>query len=592
MKQFWNIVIGSFVGVWIALMLFSIVSFFMSFALMSTMSLLGKSPTVSITDNSVLRLDLGCVVNEQTPEKDINFNTIVLGDNSKGIGLDVLLHSIEVAKSDSRIAGIYIECNGISAGTASLYEIRKALVDFKTRSNKFIYAYGDYISQSDYYLASVADSIFINTIGNIDLNGLSVTVPMYKNLMDKIGVEVEVVRVGTFKSAVEPYILSEISDANRLQYKTFIDNIWGSITDAIASSRNITATRLNEMADSIMFLQKTQYLIDNNLADAMCYKNDFDVKLKSAVYGGNTSTDINFLSPNDLKNENANKNGKNIIAVVYAVGEIDGVNDDGIDSEKLSETILNLAEDDDVKGVVLRVNSPGGSAYGSEQIWHALEKIKEGGKPYAVSMSDLAASGGYYISCGADRIFAEPTTLTGSIGVFGLIPYMGELFEDKIGITFSSVKTNKNSGFPTIIEKMTPSQRVAMQYMVNETYELFVKRCAEGRGMSAESIKTIAEGRIWDGISALNLNLVDEHGNLEDAIKWVADKANLSDYGILIAPEKDDFLTRLISKYTNQSFEAKMEKEMGPLYKYHKEVKTILSREHILCLTPEVVITN
>lgn len=560
----------------------------MSFAFMGAMSMLGKTSSASITDNSVLKLDLNCIVNERYTEDD--FMSIFLDSETSTVGLDEILLAIDAAKDDERIKGIYIECNGISAGTASLYEIRNALTNFKNESGKFIYAYGDNIPQADYYLASVADSIFVNTIGSIDLRGLAVSIPFYKKLLDKIGVEMQIVRVGTFKSAVEPYILTEISEANKLQYETFISSIWGNMVNDISNSRGIEPTRLNEMTDSIVFLQETKYLLANNLVDAACYKHEFDDRLKLAVLG-DTETEINFVSPTDVANAQKASNGNGNIAIVYAVGEIYDSGDDGINSAELSKTILEIANDDDVDGVVLRVNSPGGSAYGSEQIWDALQKVKDAGKPLAVSMGDMAASGGYYISCGADRIFAEPLTLTGSIGVFGMIPCIKELYEEKLGINQSVVKTNSNSEFPMLTERMTPAQQASMQRMVNNTYELFVSRCAEGRNMPSDSIKAIAEGRVWDGISAKNIGLVDEFGNLEDATKWVAEQAEIDDdYNIIIAPEQKDFFTKYISKHISQSIEGKLQEEMGPMYQYRNAIKHITSRDQILCLTPEVVI--
>lgn len=560
----------------------------MSFAFMGAMSMLGKTSSASITDNSVLKLDLNCIVNERYTEDD--FMSIFLDSETSTVGLDEILLAIDAAKDDERIKGIYIECNGISAGTASLYEIRNALTNFKNESGKFIYAYGDNIPQADYYLASVADSIFVNTIGSIDLRGLAVSIPFYKNLLDKIGVEMQIVRVGTFKSAVEPYILTEISEANKLQYETFISSIWGNMVNDISNSRGIEPTRLNEMTDSIVFLQETKYLLANNLVDAACYKHEFDDRLKLAVLG-DTETEINFVSSTDVANAQKASNGNGNIAIVYAVGEIYDSGDDGINSAELSKTILEIANDDDVDGVVLRVNSPGGSAYGSEQIWDALQKVKDAGKPLAVSMGDMAASGGYYISCGADRIFAEPLTLTGSIGVFGMIPCIKELYEEKLGINQSVVKTNSNSEFPMLTERMTPAQQASMQRMVNNTYELFVSRCAEGRNMPSDSIKAIAEGRVWDGISAKNIGLVDEFGNLEDATKWVAEQAGIDDdYNIIIAPEQKDFFTKYISKHISQSIEGKLQEEMGPMYQYRNAIKHITSRDQILCLTPEVVI--
>ena len=548
MKQFWNIVLGSFVGVWIALMLFSVLSFFMSFAFIGAMSLLEGKSTATITDNTVLRLDLGCTVDERTTENDL-LSILSDEDNSK-TGLDEILHAIEVAKTDDRFAGIYIECNGIAAGTASLYEIRNALADFSNESGKFIYAYGDNIAQSDYYLASIADSIFVNTIGAIDLHGMGASVMFFKNALDKIGVEMQIVRVGTFKSAVEPYILNEMSDANRLQYKVLTDNLWGTVVDAIAQSRQIPASRINEMADSLTYLQETQYLIDNHLADAACYEHEFDNKLKLAVHG-DTDTEVNFVSPADLVNEGIEDGGNSKIAVIYAVGEIDG-SGDGINSAKLSQTILDLADDDDVKGVVLRVNSPGGSAYGSEQIWYALEQIKAAGKPLAVSMGDMAASGGYYISCGANRIFAEPTTLTGSIGVFGMIPEAQKLTEEKLGLHFDGIKTNRFADMGNITRPLNTDESQFIQQMVNQTYELFIKRCSEGRELPVEDLKKIAEGRVWTGNMAKELHLVDELGGINRAIDIAAEYAQIDNYTIKACPEKQDFLTSMLQMHTKR----------------------------------------
>lgn len=590
MKQFWKIVLGSFVGVWIAMMLFSVLSFFMSFAFIGAMSLFGSKSTASITDNTVLKLDLNCVVEERTSETDFNLASMLFGIDAPTTGLNDILHAIEVAKNDDRITGIYIECNGIYAGTAALYEIRNALVDFKAESGKFIYAYGDNIAQSDYYLASVADSIFVNTIGAIDLHGMGTSVTYQKDLLDKLGIEMQVVRVGSFKSAVEPYILNEMSEANKLQYKTFTSQIWGTIVDGIAASRNISTDRINEMADSLSALQETQYIIENHLADAACYKHEFDDRLRLTV-NGDTDTEVNFVTPYDLTGEAVPEGGSDKIAVVYAVGEILDVDaGQGIYSAGLAKTILDIADDDDVKGMVLRVNSPGGSAYGSEQIWNAIEQVKAAGKPVAVSMGDYAASGGYYISCGADRIFAEPTTLTGSIGVFGMIPCCKELLEDKLGLHENVVKTNLNTDFPSASKPMTPAQAAAMQRSVNHTYELFTSRCATGRGMEVDSIKAIAEGRVWDGISALKLGLVDQHGNLNDAIEWVASKVGTTDYSISYMPEEEDMFTKYLSKYTSMKVEEKLKAELGPLYKPYKEMKLIFSRSHILCLAPEVTI--
>ncbi len=585
MKQFWSTVLGSFVGMWIALMLFTVFSIVMGIAFLGSMSDFGSNNASKsvIEDQSVLHLNLYGSIDERSTDnaKIMAF----LNDMPTPNSLTDILNAIEVASTDNRIKGIFIECNGTTAGMASLHEIRDALLKFKKDSNKFIYAYGDNIAEADYYVASAADSIYINKIGVVDIHGIGGYNLFFKKLLDKLGIEMQVIRVGTFKSAVEPYILTEMSEANRLQTEHYLNNIWGVLCQGISESRNISIDKINMLADSITWLQNTEYILANRLADEACYKNEFEKRLKAALYGDeNSDKEICFVEPYELATESITTGNTDKIAVIYAVGEIDGSTDSGIISSELSEKILEIANDEDIKGVVLRINSPGGSAFGAEQIWAALEEVKKAGKPLAASMGDMAASGGYYIACGADRIFAEPTTLTGSIGVFGVIPCIETLVEDKIGITQSIVKTNENTEFPLISKKMTPMQRASMQRMVNETYELFVARCATGRHTTCDSIKSIAEGRVWDGISAKEIGLVDEFGNTQAAIKWVANQAGISDYDIITGPDENFKLSNYIFQYMETRVENRLESEANPLYKYHKEIAKILSREPIQCL--------
>lgn len=585
MKQFWSTVLGSFVGMWIALMLFTVFSIVMGIAFLGSMSDFGSNNASKsvIEDQSVLHLNLYGSIDERSTDnaKIMAF----LNDMPTPNSLTDILNAIEVASTDNRIKGIFIECNGTTAGMASLHEIRNALLKFKKDSNKFIYAYGDNIAEADYYVASAADSIYINKIGVVDIHGIGGYNLFFKKLLDKLGIEMQVIRVGTFKSAVEPYILTEMSEANRLQTEHYLNNIWGVLCQGISESRNISIDKINMLADSITWLQNTEYILANRLADEACYKNEFEKRLKAALYGDeNGDKEICFVEPYELATGSITTGNTDKIAVIYAVGEIDGSTDSGIISSELSEKILEIANDEDIKGVVLRINSPGGSAFGAEQIWAALEEVKKAGKPLAASMGDMAASGGYYIACGADRIFAEPTTLTGSIGVFGVIPCIETLVEDKIGITQSIVKTNENTEFPLISQKMTPMQRASMQRMVNETYELFVARCATGRHTTCDSIKSIAEGRVWDGISAKEIGLVDEFGNTQAAIKWVANQAGISDYDIITGPDENFKLSNYIFQYMETRVENRLESEANPLYKYHKEITKILSRDPIQCL--------
>lgn len=591
MKQFWSTVLGSFVGMWIALMLFTIFSIVMGIALIGSMSNFSGGSTTKpvIEDQSVLHINLYGSIEERNTDKTRIM--AFLNDESMPNSLTDILHSIKVASTDDRIKGIYIECNGSLAGLTTLHEIRNALLKFKKDSNKFIYAYGDNIAEGDYYVASVADSIFINKIGVVDLHGIGGYNLFFKKLLDKLGIEMQVIRVGTFKSAVEPYILTEMSEANRLQTEHYLNNIWGELCRGISESRNIGIDKINMLADSITWLQNTEYILANNLADESCYRNEFEQRLKVAIYGNeNNDKEICLVEPYELAAESASTGNNDKIALIYAVGEIDGSNDSGIISSELSENILDIAEDEDIKGVVLRINSPGGSAFGSEQIWAALEEVKKAGKPFAVSMGDMAASGGYYIACGADRIFAEPTTFTGSIGVFGVIPCIETFVEDKIGITQSVVKTNANTEFPLMSKKMTPMQRASMQRMVNETYELFVARCAAGRHTTCDSIKRIAEGRVWDGISAKKIGLVDEFGDTQAAINWVAEQAEINNYDIITSPNETFKLSSYIFQYMEARVEHRLELEANPFYKYHKEITNILSREPIQCLMEPIEI--
>ena len=591
MKKFILVVCGSIVGTILALLFFMFLAI-MSIGIMGA-CMGGSKKTVNVSKHSILKLDLGTEITERSGSEPIDMMSVLRNEGlPSSMGLNTLVSAIENAAENDKVDGIYIECNGVSAAPATLQVVRRALKEFK-KSGKWIAAYGyEGINQADYYLASVADSIFLNPVGAVDLHGLASITPYMKKLFDKVGVEMQVVRVGTFKSAVEPYMLDDMSDANRLQQEHYLGVIWKEMLDSIAVDRKLQYAALNSLCDSVVVTFKATELMKQKLVDKLVYSTEMDNILRARTEV-DKDDDLNYVYPEDQVSDLEEMSIGDHIAVVYAVGEIDGGSsigpaEEGIDSEKLSETIHDLIKDDNVKGMVLRVNSPGGSAFGSEQIWKAVMDFKAAGKPIAVSMGDYAASGGYYISCAADRIFAERTTITGSIGIFGVIPSYENLIENKLGVHMATVKTNENGDAGAMGKKLTPAQRAALQNMINEGYELFTKRCADGRHVTQDSIKKIAEGRVWDGLTAKQIGLVDEFGGIREAVAWVAKKANLGDdYETQNYPALEDPFMSLLDKYMVQSYESRLQGEMGMLYDWHKQLQAILGRDRILCLMPE-----
>lgn len=589
MNKFVSSLLGSFVGTWIAFLLFGVVIFISGIIMIASLSLSNVStPTAKITNNSVLRIDLNGEITERPMNKTLQEYINETEQNS----LHNILYAIEKAETDDKISGIYVHCGVSSTGFASAKAIRDALLEFKEKSGKWIYAYGETIGETEYYISSVADSIFLNPVGVLDIHGFMAVVPFYKGLLDKIGVEMQIIRVGTFKSAVEPYILSSMSDANRLQTQTYLNNLWDNVCDSISSARGISEQTINEYADSLMTFSSPEIAVKEKFIDGLCYDHEFESKIKGLI-GINDDEDINYIDVNTFVNAKFKPvKSSNKITVLYATGEIyESGSNDGINSDELVPSILKLAKDDDVKGLVLRVNSPGGSAYASEQIWEALEQFKKTGKPFAVSMGDYAASGGYYISCGAQRIFAEPTTITGSIGIFAMIPNFNGLLTDKLGITTDFVTTNANSDM-TVIKALSPAQTAAVQRTINRGYELFTTRCATGRKMDINKLKSIAEGRVWDATKAKEIGLIDEYGNTDDAVKWVAEKAGLGNsYDTEYLPEyKEDFMDLLYVTLSNSHYENKMKDKYGMLYDYFEEINTLLKKDQIQCRMENIII--
>ncbi len=519
MKDLIKFTFASMLGVVLAGIVFTILG------IVSMVGMVASSDTeTTVKENSIFVLDLEGTLSERVQDNPFQ---ALMGDNLQAYGLDDILASIRKAKENENIKGIYLQTAFLETSFASLEEIRHALKDFK-ESGKFIVAYADQYDQSMYYLASVADKIIVNPQGSIAWHGLASQPVFYKDLLKKVGVDMQIFKVGTYKSAVEPFIATEMSDANREQVSAFLNSIWSRLLEDISASRDIPVETLNRYADEMMDFQPAETYIANGLADTLMYKDGVLAYLKE-MSGREEDEDLRTLSLEDMKNVKRNvpldKSG-NIIAVYYAFGGIDDTTspEEGIDSKKVIKDLRKLREDETIKAVVLRVNSPGGSAYGSEQIWREVVLLKEK-KPVIVSMGDYAASGGYYISCAADCIVADPTTLTGSIGIFGMFPNLEGLLTDKLGLHFDMVKTNPFADMGDLTRAFNDAEKAAMQNYINNGYKLFVQRCADGRGMSVEAIEKIAEGRVWTGAAAKELGLVDELGGLDKALEIAAEKA-------------------------------------------------------------------
>ncbi len=537
--------------------------------------------TAKIADNTIYKIDMKGVVVEQAKE-DNPFAALAgsmpLGrNNTETVGLDDLLSNIKLAKEDERVKGIYLKGGSLSVAPASAKAIRDALLDFK-ESDKWIIAYAENYGQMNYYIASVADKIYLDQVGAIAWHGLSGTKGYFKRILDKIGIEMQVLKVGTFKSAVEPFIRTSMSDADRKQTEVYLFGIWNNMTAAVSESRNISVEKLNEYADEFMDVQDVEKYVEYQMVDSLIYRQDVDTILKKLI-GSEDYTILNTSKMASVERK-ANKS-KNKVAVVYAEGEITDETGDGIVGTKMVKTLTKVMENKDVKAMVFRVNSPGGSANASEQINHAVKLIQAKGIPVVVSMGDYAASGGYYISAEADYIFAEPTTLTGSIGIFGLIPNYGALRE-KIGYDIDGVSTNKFSDMESnmVTKGMNPAERAKMQAMIERGYDLFTRRCAEGRKMSQDSIKAIGEGRVWLGQDALRLGLVDELGNIDNAITMAASLADLEDYTLVYYPKKADPFEELLKMLDNSSEEERM----------LARLREMVKEPRILMLAPTVTI--
>ena len=547
-KRFFLTFLGSMAAIWLSLLLFGVI--FVTGIVSAVMSSSDKK-TTGVGKHSVLVFDMSGEICEIKGTPSVS--DVMSGNVTDRRSLGQITAAIYRAAHDSRIEGIYVECNGAVAGIASFQAIDEALRYFASRPDKWIVSYADSYTQGNYYAVSGSTELWLNPLGAVDVHGLSATTVFYTGLLDKLGVKMQVLRVGTFKSAVEPYILKDMSPASRMQQEVYMNSIWNAVKDRIAENRKVTPAQVDGWADDLLFTMSADSAKALGAVSAIGYRHQAEKHIAEMV-DKEKFADVKTISINDyisavdltdysyLPEVATARHDSNVIAVLYAEGEISDNGKSGIIGNDMVSEIENLIEDSDrLAGLILRVNSPGGSAFASEQIWEALERFKsETGLPFYVSMGDVAASGGYYISCGADKIFAQSATITGSIGIFGMIPEINGLLTDKLGVNTATVQTNKNGNFPSIITPMTESQRNKMQSYIERGYDTFTKRCAEGRHMSQDSIKMIAEGRVWDGALAQSIGLVDSIGSLHSAILAMAADLGIDKYSVESYPRNQE----------------------------------------------------
>lgn len=586
LKRFFLYVLGTITGFWLSIIILFFVLIIIGAGVIGT--LIGSTETTSkIESGSILYLKLEGTVTEHHQDQTLVEMIRSIDNNSPA--LSDMVTAVREAAKDSKIDGIYIDAAGASMGVASRQELIEALKDFK-QSGKWIYAYADNFAQGDYLVSSVADKIYLNPVGNVDIRGVGMQTPFFTGLLDKLGIKVQVVKVGTYKSAVEPFILTSMSEAARRQNSIYIDSIWNYYAETIGDARSVGASTVSAWADSLTFAWTAEKDVESKIISETLYRRNVEDMMRELT-GRDKDEDLRLVTPAEyVASMKTPSSDKSHIAVLYAVGDIVDSGEGGIAGDRMVPEIISLADDENVAGLVFRVNSGGGSAFASEQIWEALEYFKSTGKPYYVSMGDYAASGGFYISCGADSIFADATTLTGSIGVFGLIPDFSGLVTDKLGVTFSTVASSPNATFMSLTEPMTPQQAASMQRYVEDTYNIFTTRVADGRHMSVDSVKAIAEGRVWVGSTALEIGLVDALGNLNDAVTAMAEATGLEADNVVTYPRFSDKLIDKIMEETSRMAETKgivLDKET---IRYLLIVKRLRDMSPVQARMPEFVI--
>lgn len=585
MKSFIKYTMATVVGIFLTMMLFTIISIISLAGMMAT-----EGMSAPIKEKSILRLDLSGTLAERS---ESNPFAVLMGKENTALSLEDAVLALDKAAKNENIIGVYLEGGSMGANPGMAQELRQALVEFK-ESGKWVVAYGDSYGKTAYYLSSVADSVLLNPEGNVDFGGMASQIMFYKDVMEKIGVKMQVFKVGTYKSAVEPFICTEMSPANREQVTSYLFSIWTNMLKDVAASRNMEMGKLNSLADSLTMISEASVALNGGLVDKLCYMDEVKAILRDKSGLEDEDDDLVFASVADVaKSETLGEKVDEQVAVYYAYGEIVQSQGTGLGisqehqivGEKMIKDLQDLREDDDVKAVVIRVNSPGGSAFASEQIWREVCLLKEK-KPVVVSMGGMAASGGYYISCAANRIFAEPTTLTGSIGIFGMIPDMSELMTEKIGLKFDVVKTNEMSDIGTMARPFNEAESAQMQKMINRGYDLFTKRVADGRGMAQDSVKLIAEGRVWTGEQGLNIGLVDELGNLDDAVAHAAELAKVEKFRAVGYPAPDNPFEQLLNQTKGGYLDSELRELLGEGYAVYSLVRNVKDADRIQARMP------
>ncbi|MES2107512.1 MAG: signal peptide peptidase SppA [Bacteroidota bacterium] len=576
MKQFFKFVFASLLGSIIAGVIIVCIIFLFIGGLIAGAS---SDKSVDVTPNSVLELKFNYPIAERSPNNPLSALSFLGVESEKVMGLNDILASIKKAKTDANIKGIFLNESFMTSGEATTEEIRNALIDFK-KSGKFIVAYSEIYTQGFYYLASVADKVYINPKGIFDFKGFSSKITYLKGALDKLGIEAQIIKVGTYKSAVEPYFLTKMSDANRLQVNSYLGSLYDHFLSGISQSRKISKDSLQNIANDLK-IRLPEDALKFKLVDGLKYKDEILDELKNRS-GIDSKSDLKTIELGDYSsatepadNDDKEKT-KNRIAIIYASGDIVGGegDDNTIGSERISKALRKARLDDRVKAVVFRINSPGGSSLASDVMWREVVLTKKV-KPIIVSMGDLAASGGYYIACAADSIIAQPNTITGSIGIFAVIPNMQKFFNDKLGVTFDGVKTGKYADLGDLNRPLSPEEKAILQSQVTQGYNYFTKAVADGRHKTQDYINSIGQGRVWTGEQAVKNGLVDRLGNISDAIASAAKKANIKNYNLVAYPEQKSFLNKF-GLGVNAEIKAHFIKsELGDNYKYYEQIKEV-----------------
>ena len=573
MKEFFKFVFASMVG-----FIFSSIIIFIILILVvvGIIAAAGSEKRVVIDSNSVLHINFNNVIPERTPNNPLAGFDFLGIDGDRSIGLNDILANIKRAKTDDNIRGIFLDESYMLSGQATTEEIRNALLDFK-KSGKFVIAYSEVYTQGFYYLASVADKVYLNPKGIFEFKGFSSEVTFLKGALDKLGIEVQVIKVGTYKSAVEPFFLTKMSDANRMQVNSYLGSMYDHFLTGISESRKISKDSLFALANNLS-VQFPEDALKFKLVDGLKYRDEVldELKERTNVSQKSSLNNVELADYTNSTDKPDKKESKNRIAIIYASGEINGGDgdDNTIGSDRISESLRKARLNDDVKAVVLRVNSPGGSSLASDVIWREVALTKKV-KPIIVSMGDYAASGGYYISCAADSIIAEPNTITGSIGIFAIIPNMQKLFNDKLGITFDGVKTGKYADLGNISRPLSAEEKAILQNQVNRGYDEFTKAVADGRHKTQAYINSIGQGRVWTGTQAIKIGLVDRLGNINDAVKSAAKMAKLKNYTLVTYPEQKSIFSKFGSNMSEQMRVKAVRSELGDNYRYYEQIKSV-----------------